>query len=261
MLKFFGFGAVTLATLTFLFGGNVTSYITTSTSKIKEGIQQGIPIQFEIDRARNLIGELDGEMRKNLMGVAREEVEVERLTARLTSLEDKIEEDRGNLLRLQIDIESGNTEFNYSNISYSLSEVQEDAERKLKRTKNLSNMQGGLSKILLARKRGLLALQDKIGEMREVKDQLEIDVENLQARQKMVEVSKVTSEYSFDGSRLAKARLLLDRISTRISVEEKMVEGEEIEEGEIQLDSEEEGDVSIRIATFLNPTGNSVVSE
>lgn len=55
------------------------------------------------------------------------------------------------------------------------------------------------------------------------KSQLEVDVENLDARLKMVEVAQTTSDFNFDDSKLSQTKELVDLVRTRIEVAEKLV--------------------------------------
>jgi hypothetical protein len=56
------------------------------------------------------------------------------------------------------------------------------------------------------------------------KRELEVQVENLQARLTMVEVAQAGSRFAVDDSALGSVRKVLDEISTRIEVAEKLVD-------------------------------------
>ena len=254
-----GSGVTMLSAL--FFGRDAVSYVTTSAFRVQESIQQAVPIEFEIDRARKMIADLDPEIRRNLHMIAREEVEIDHLTRRLVSLEGKIEKGRSDLARLGADIRSGRTEFQYAGLTYSRDRVQHDAESRLVKTKTMTNTRDKLNQVLRAREQSLLAAQNKMAEMRSAQSQLEIDVENYQARKKTVDVAKAASLYKFDDSQLARTRELLDRIATRISVEEKLVDTDVDITSEIQLDEPAEGtNVSERIAAFLGSSDDTVAT-
>ena len=48
------------------------------------------------------------------------------------------------------------------------------------------------------------------------KRQLEVDIENLEARKKMVEVAQTTSNYQFDDSQLGQVKELVTDLRTRL---------------------------------------------
>ena len=115
-----------------------------------------------------------------------------------------------------------------------------------------------LQKILDARRRGLTAAEDKLKEMIAAKLQLEVEVENLEARQKMVEVAKAASEFNIDDSQLSRTRELLSDIEARIEVDAQLVNADDFIPDEIQLDEPEEN-VSIldRITEYEDSQGTA----
>ena len=56
------------------------------------------------------------------------------------------------------------------------------------------------------------------------KQQLEVDVENLEARLKIVEVAQTTSELYFDDSHLTRTKELINDINTRIEVSARLLD-------------------------------------
>jgi hypothetical protein len=100
-----------------------------------------------------------------------------------------------------------------------------------------------LRKILNARERGLVAAQDKLKAMRAAQRQLEVDVENLEARLKMVEVAQTSSDFNFDDSHLSRTKELIAEIATRIDVAEKLVNADEQYPDQIPLEEPVSGDI------------------
>ena len=85
------------------------------------------------------------------------------------------------------------------------------------------------------------------------KSQLEVEVANLQARQKMVEVVQTTSDFNFDDSHLARTKELIDQIGTRIEVDYEIATAGDQFHGEIPLDEIDnaEADLSEEIAEYF----------
>ena len=80
-----------------------------------------------------------------------------------------------------------------------------------------------LKQVLRARENGLKAAREKLENMLAAKRQLAVDIENLEARLKMIEVAQTTSQFNFDDSQLARTRDLINEIGTRLDVTEKMM--------------------------------------
>lgn len=63
----------------------------------------------------------------------------------------------------------------------------------------------------------------KLEEAKTQKRELEVQIENLAARQKMNEVVITASQINIDNSQLSKARQMLEDIDARLSAEEEML--------------------------------------
>src|SRR5947207_8952717 len=55
-------------------GRDGVSYVTTASRLVNEKVRSNVPVEFEIERARTLIGDLVPEVRKNVLIIAQEEV-------------------------------------------------------------------------------------------------------------------------------------------------------------------------------------------
>ena len=70
---------ITLLLGLFFFGRDMVSYVNTSAQYMKDSVKESVPTEFQIERARNMIADLGPEIQKNMLAIAREEVELERV--------------------------------------------------------------------------------------------------------------------------------------------------------------------------------------
>jgi hypothetical protein len=139
--------------------------------------------------------------------------------------------------------------------------VRADLESRFARFKTQDATLANLHKVLHARQRGLEAAREKLEGMLAAKRQLEVDVENLEARMKMVEVAQTTSDFNFDDSHLARTKDLINEIHSRIDVAEKMVDADGYFHDEIPLDTEPvSGDISQEIAEYFGASPEDIAS-
>jgi phage shock protein A len=113
----------------------------------------------------------------------------------------------------------------YQGKKYSIDQVRQDLSDRFKHHQTLEATSEKLVKILDARERNLVAARRKLDEMLSAKRELEVQVENLQARLTMVQVAQTGSKFAFDESALGQVRQSLDEIATRIDVAEKLANG------------------------------------
>ena len=199
------------------------SHVSTAYGIAEDSVRDSIPVDFELKRARKEIKRLVPEIEKNMHAIAEVEVEVAKLERQVTQAEDRLRQDRSKILRLKTDLDSGSEVFVYAGRDYSATQVKTDLTRRFDQFKTQEATLVSKKQQLDAKQRMMLAARDKLEGMLAAKSQLEVDVENLDARLKMVEVAQTTSEFNFDDSKLSRTKELVDQIRTRIEVAEKLV--------------------------------------
>lgn len=218
------------------FGRDAASYVTTSTGYLKDSVKDSVPIEFEIERARRMIGDLVPEIRKNMHVIAKEEVEVEQLERQIADAASNLTQDKSELMRLRADLASGAGKFVYAGRSYSAQQVKIDLASRFDRYKTAEATLASLEEIHQARQRSLDAARQKLEGMLASKRQLQVEVENLEARLQMVAAAQTTSDYNFDDSKLGRVKELIGDLRTRLDVAERMVNAEGYFHDEIPLE-------------------------
>ncbi len=146
-----GGGATLLGAL--LFGRDALSYIRTSAGYVTDSIQESVPIEFQIDRARGMIQDLVPEVRKNMHIIAKEETEVQRLEEQIAESEARQAKEKEHLLRLKSDLATGSETFQYASRNYSAAEVRTDLANRFERFKTNDATLASLKEIRAARRR------------------------------------------------------------------------------------------------------------
>ncbi len=250
------FSAMGLAmVLFFFFGRDAASYVGTSAGWLKRSVKNSVPVEFEIERARKMVQDLVPDIRKNMHVIAQEEVEVARLEKQIATSEKGLAKDRGDLVRLKNDLSSNPGSFHYAGHTYTENQVKTDLANRLERVKTNDATLASLREIHTARTQGLSAARQKLEGMLVAKRKLEADVENLEARLKMVEVAQTTSEVNIDDSQLGRVKQLITDVRTRLAVAEKMVTAESQYHGEIPLDEPVAENILEQVTEYLNGQG------
>jgi chromosome segregation ATPase len=242
----------------FLFGRHAASYVGTGASWVRDSVKDSVPLNFEIDRARNMVKNLQPEIQKNMHVIAKEEAEVERLEQQIDQAAEKLEKDTFELKVLKDDVASGKEKFQYGTRIYTVSQVKTDLANRLKRVKTADATIDSLRDILAARQQGLEAGRQKLEAMLAAKQELLAKIENLETRMKMVEVSQASNAFSFDDSKLGTVKELVDDLQTRIQVAEKLVTVEGSYHGEIQLDAPADEDIVDQVAEYLGESHSDI---
>jgi chromosome segregation ATPase len=217
------------------FGRDSASYLATSWGRVHTAVKDSVPVQFELDRARQMIKDLDPEIRNNMHEIAKEEAELERMARKVENERDALTKSKAEILRLKGDLQSDSGTYYYAGKRYTEAQVRNDLTNRFERFKVSEATVEKLGEIMTARTSKLEAARQKLTEMLAAKQRLEVEVENLEAQMKMVEVAQAASEFNFDDSQLSRTRKLLDDIRTRIEVAGKMVDADKAFHAEIPV--------------------------
>lgn len=228
------------------------SHVRTAVGMAKQAVKENVPVQFEIKRAREMIRGLVPEIEKNMHLIAREETEVAKLEKQVATSMDQLAKDREAILRLKGDLSSGTEVFVYAGRNYSAKQVKDDLTHRFDQFKTREATTDNLRKILTARQTSLTAAREKLESMLAAKRTLEVDVENLEARQKMVEVAQTTSDFNFDDSQLARTKELISEIGDRIEVAERLVNADSHFHDRIPLDEPgDDRDIASEVTNYF----------
>jgi hypothetical protein len=139
-------------------------------------------------------------------------------------------------MRLRTDLASDQDVFRYAGRTYSAEQVRTDLANRFERYKTSEATLGSLEQIHTARQRSLEAARQKLEGMLAQKRQMQVEVENLEARLQMIAAAKATNRCQFDDSRLGRVKELVGNLRTRLDVAERLVNGETHFHDEIPLD-------------------------
>ena len=211
-----------------------------------------LPLEWEIQRARQMITDLKPEIEENAKKVAREKVEVTRLKQQFDEASMGLEKSREQIERLTADLKAGGDKFTYGGTTYTAAQVESDLSSRFKRFKTKNATASKLEQVLQARQVSLKATQDRMTTMLDARRQLEVEVENLEARLGALRVAQTATGISLDDSQLAKTRGLLDEIAVRIDVQEESVAVDTEYFDQIDLNEDVDSNLVDEIAEFLN---------
>ncbi|HZZ73036.1 MAG TPA: hypothetical protein VFE24_12350 [Pirellulales bacterium] len=242
----------------FFVGRDAASYIGTAVNKIKATAKDTVPVEFEIDRARQMVKDLTPEIQKNMQVIAKEEVQVERMQKQIQESEDGLAKNKGDLLRLKSDLAANKTSYSYGGRVFTVAQVKDDLANRFDRYKTSEATLGSLKGVLQAREKGLDAAKQKLEAMLAAKRKLDVEVENLDARLKAVEVAQTSSEQNFDDSQLGRVKELITDLRCRLDVSAKMVDAQSQIKEAIPLDTPDQGNIADRVSEYFGDSAQKV---
>ena len=215
-------GAVLLVGI--LYGSNLIPYAQTAYENVKTQAQDAIPIEFQIDAARTQLEKIGPEINGMVHQIAREKAEIKRLSTDLGTQQVALAKLYDKMMTLREHVASGEEVYVATNgKAYTNERVKEDLRHRFTVYQTAELTLKKSEEILEVRKVALEQAFAKLDEAQAQQRELEVQIENLTARQRMVEVAKTASNLNIDNSQLSKTREMIDQISSRIDTEEAIL--------------------------------------
>ncbi len=247
-------GAVTLLTVLF-FGRDAASYVGTSFGWVRDSVKAQVPVEFQIERARRMVKNLVPDIRRNMHVIAQEEVEIERLDKEIAKTEATMARNKSEIMRLKTDLSKNESVYRYAGRSYSPQQVKVDLANRFARYQTHDATLASLRDIMVARRMSLDAAREKLDNMLVAKRNLEVEVENLEAKFKVVQVAQTTCEFNIDDSQLGRVKDLIADVRARLNVAERLANSPTDLEGGIQLSDPDSDDIIDQVTEyFQEPT-------
>ena len=234
-----------------VFGTSAVSYFRTSAGYVTESARNAFPVGFEIDRARGMLKDLEPDVRENMYAIAKEKVALKQLEEQIATVESRLEKEKEDVLRLRSDLATGKDVFQYAGRTFTAAQVETNLTNRFERFKTGDATLVNLRQMHVARKNSLEAAQKKLEGLLAAKRQCEVEIENLQAKHKMVAASKAASHYQFDDSRLGRVKELVSNLQTRLEVDAVLAESQSTFHDEIPLDEDNAGDVVDQVTEYF----------
>lgn len=227
MIKKALIGTVVLATLgTFVFGRDVFSYAKTWASSARNAVKREVPIEFEIQRAREVIEDLVPDIRNCMHTIAEQQVEVEDLSQQVAAREEGLADQELAIRKLRTDLDGGSQDLVYRGRTYTVSDVKRDLSTRFERFKIAKDTANRERQILQAKQDAVAANEKKLENLLVEKQNLAVQIEQLEARMKSIQAVETISTLEIDNSQLSRAKTLIRDLNKQLDVREKMMDAE-----------------------------------
>ncbi|MDB2318480.1 MAG: hypothetical protein P8L78_00200 [Mariniblastus sp.] len=205
-----------------LFGGKLIPYAKTAVTKVRTAAQDQVPVAYQLDAAKIQLDEIGPEIHGMVHKISKEQVKVKRLAADLKSHEQMLKKSYDEMMALRSHVESGGQVYvDTRGKAHDLPRVKQDLRHRFTLYQTAEKTFEKKGEILNLRKESLAAAHLKLGEAKSQQRELELQIENLTARNRMNEVIATATQIKLDNSQLSRTREMLDDIDARISADEE----------------------------------------
>jgi hypothetical protein len=210
--------------LALLFGTAAPSYVKTAFHRVRNTAKSNVSVEFEIDRARQLLADLEPAIRENVQNLARTEETVATLKTHLAKDRAEMEKVGKEVVALH-DALKGRTKLaSNRSTTYSTEEMQADLANKFTHYKQLKLIVKEKEAVLAAKEKEVQAGHDLLKNIHDQKAALLTKIEEIEARHKAIEASKSYNEFNFDETPLAQVKAAVAELESRLNTEAREVE-------------------------------------
>jgi hypothetical protein len=156
--------------------------------------------------------------------IAKEKAQVKKMTAQLERSESELAKQKDEMLTLRQHIGSGEEFYVGTNgKAYTNERVQEDLRHRFTIYQTAEKTREKSNEILKLRQASLESALAQLDDAKAQQRELEIQIENLNARHRMNEVVATASQINIDNSQLSKTRQMIEYIDARLATQEEML--------------------------------------
>ena len=217
--------ALSAGALFLVFGTSAPSYVRTGFHKVRHNVKDKVPVQFEIDRARDEIANLEPAIIENRENLARAEVDVEHLEREIAATRSNLAVEKRELLSLRDSVKNGDLRL-AGHVNVTTAEINAELASRYDHcmavTRRLEDQEGTLK----SRQKAVHAARQQLANLVTAKKNLAAKLEGIEAKLKMIEATQSKNEFTFDDSALSRAKQTVSDLEKRLEVKAKMAEME-----------------------------------
>lgn len=223
-------GVAALALGGLVLGTSAISYMRTAKNEVATAVEDAVPIEFQLKRAKDMLdNELEPEIRKMKHAVAESQVQVEHMQAKLAEKQETVTQRRAEIMARNEQLKSQKTTFLVNDVSYTKAELEQDLTKRFDRFKTLEQTFKTEAKVLDAKRQAVVANESKVEKLLAAREDLKLQIEELEARVSALKAAETVAESDFDDSKLSNVKNLLDSLDAKVDVRERelSLEGQE----------------------------------
>jgi chromosome segregation ATPase len=249
-----------------LYGRNLIPYAGTAIDRAQEWADSKIDTSYKIDTARRQLEKVRGDIQPMMYEIARQKVEINRLGREIENQDEALAKAHVHIMRLRDHLESGEPAYvsTATGRTFSNDRVREDLANQFRRYKHAEEHLNTLKTTLDLRQKGLEAAEKNLEESLARQRNLAVEIENLEAQSKMLEVAKTASEcVRIDDSALSRVDEMIEEIRSRLETESMMLNMAPEVMGDIPMEEEaaDEVDIIEAIDVYFGTVDDGVVQK
>ncbi len=191
------------------------SYARTAIHKARVALKKQVPLEFQLESARNEVVQLVPDMRRHITSIAQETVAVQNLREQIADMRTNLDKETKHLASLRE--QAGTAKVSVTGGSYRIADRMSRTLGACKRCKEELKAKEAL---LEAKEKALDAARERLTQWRTQKEQLEVQIAQMEAERKSLRLAQTKSNIQLDDSRLSQIKSTLADIRNQMRVQQ-----------------------------------------
>lgn len=204
-----------------MFGRDTGSYIRTMGKRVSEKFKPEMDLEFEVDRLRGEMEQLDPAINACKKTVMTQKVELDMQSRKVTVIEGKLDKQEAEVLVRRNQITSGQKFVNYTR-----ARVEKDLADRLDRVKAARESLNREKKILMSKRDKLRANVEKLDSMKAQKKELEVSLAEMEAMVEQIKSQEAIANMEIDDSKVTKVRLQIEELRKQVEIRRGMLDAQ-----------------------------------
>lgn len=215
---------------------NTFSYVSTLWASVERDAQNQVPTKFELERIRQEIASLDGDISQMIRPIAEYKTEIEKLRKDITRDQATVDEKKTSLLAVVEKIDGKKDGFvSFGNKKHSVERVRDQIQRETDALKLKEKTIATQTQVLEAKEKSLKATQEQLAKVVSKKREYEVRVAQLEAMDQSLQVARIATTIKVDASRATQIEEALQALEKRLATDANELEMHRNPPGAIDL--------------------------
>ena len=191
--------------LALAFGTSAPSYLKTAFHKARSSVKGSVPVEFEIDRAKNEIAALQPAIHEAMEAVVKAEFEVISLNKEIVSVRADLNSEGQELQALNDHLKKGDLHLT-GGAAYSEKDLRSLSAQKLDHYKLIKGILADKQETLKIRQKNVASARKGLDALKTARRDLSVRIEGIEARLTQINASRAASEFVYDESAVGRAK-------------------------------------------------------
>jgi chromosome segregation ATPase len=195
---------------------NGFSYLRTAVAHVQKEADATIPTKFEIERIRNEIASLDGDISQMIRPIAEYKVEIQRTQKEVAANQKTVDEKKAKLLAHFEKLDGHQKFIICNNREVPVEKFKAELQRQTEIVKNQELNLKTQRQVLEAKEKSLRATQEQLAKVVSKKREYEARLAELEALDQSLQVARIASDIKIDNSRATQIEDALRRLEDKL---------------------------------------------